>query len=298
MQQLSQKQVYGLMVLTALFWSGAFITGKLSAQQFPPFALTFFRFLFAFPIIFAILYWQQPTQWRPERRQWPPLIVLGAAGTFLYHGLFFYSLHHTTAVNSALIGAANPMATVLLASLFFKQRMRMRRLAGVILSFAGVLLTISGGDWRVLQSFQLNVGDISMLFAVISWAVYSLLSRRYMDTYALSPLMVTAYTFLVCTIVSLPLMLWEHPELYIPASSVGGWLSILYMAIFASVLGYLFQLIAIQHIGASKASIFINLVPIFTMVQSVVFLHEALRPVILVSAAIIISGVYLVTCAD
>lgn len=86
---MSINRIYLLMILATLFWSGAFITGKLAVQEFPVFTLTFFRFLIALPFIFIILKKMEPAGWLPSKRQWVPLIILGFLGTFLYHGLFF-----------------------------------------------------------------------------------------------------------------------------------------------------------------------------------------------------------------
>ncbi|QJW46130.1 DMT family transporter [bacterium BFN5] len=292
---MSVNQVYALMVLTAVFWSGAFITGKLAIREFPAFALTFFRFLLAIPFIFAILYKRQPDNWIPRAKDWKPLILLGIGGTFLYHALFFSCLKYTTAINSSLIGSTNPMITALLAALLIKERMSTVRAFGTLLSLFGVILTVTHGQWSVLANFEFNSGDLLMFAAVCSWAGYSLFSRKVMQHYQLSPLMLTAYTFLICTIFSIPFVLWENPATYLPQATLGGWLSILYMSIFASVLGYLFHFMAIQKIGAAKAAIFINLVPVFTIVQSIVILGEAFDLLKLISALIIISGVYLTT---
>lgn len=134
-----------------------------------------------------------------------------------------------------------------------------------------------------------------MLSAVFCFSVYSLLSRRYMKEYQLTPYMVTAYTFLICVIISLPFVLWENPATYLSTATAKGWLSILYMSVFASVLGYLFQAIAIQHIGAPRTAVFINLVPIFTIIQSVLILGESITLLKLLCAGIVIMGVYLAT---
>ncbi|TGE32087.1 DMT family transporter [Desulfosporosinus sp. Sb-LF] len=292
---MSDKQIRLLMVLTTVFWSGAFITGKIAVGEFPPFALTFFRFLFALPLIFAILYIKEPGNLLPRGRQWPALILLGFVGTFCYHALFFSSLNYTTAMNSSLIGAINPMVTTLLAAMFFGERLTPLRLFGIFLSFSGVFLFITNGDLQLISQFQFNKGDLLMLIAVCCFAIYSLLSRRYMKQYLLSPLMVTAYTFLICVVVSVPFVLWENPATYLFAATARGWLSILYMSVFASVLGYLFQMIAIQRIGAPRTAIFINLVPIFTIIQSVTILGESITLIKLMSAAIVITGVYLAT---
>lgn len=292
---MSEHSIRILMVLASLFWSGAFIAGKLSIQQFPAFALTFFRFLFALPFIFLLLYIKQPDHLFPRGNQWRPLIILGVIGTFCYHALFFSCLKYTTAMNASLIGATNPMVTTILAVIFFAERLTPGRILGISLSFGGVFLVITNADWRLITTFQFNAGDLLMLAAVCCWAAYSLLGRRYMKEYALSPLLVTAYTFMICVAFSLPFAVWEDPSVYLATATTGGWLSILYMSLFASVLGYLFQMIAIQWIGAARTAIFINLVPLFTIIQSVYILGESFTPYKLVGAAIIIAGVYLAT---
>ncbi len=292
---MSDKKVRWLMVLTSLLWSGAFITGKFSVQEFPPFLLTFLRFLFALPFIFIILYVKEPKNLFPSAKQWPPLLLLGFVGTFCYHALFFKSLNYTTAINSSLIGAINPMITTLLAAIFFGVRLTSLRIFGIILSFSGVFLFITNGDLQLISQFQVNYGDFLMLIGVFCFASYSLLSRRYMKQYHLTPFMITAYTFLICVVICIPFVVWENPATYLSATTSRGWLSILYMSIFASVLGYLFQAIAIQRIGAPSTAVFINLVPIFTIIQSVTILGESITLLKLICAAIVISGVYIAT---
>lgn len=292
------NRVYVSMVFAALFWSGAFITGKMAVAEFPAFALTFFRFLFALPLIFLILYVRQPGNWIPKREEWPPIILLGVLGTFLYHGLFFSCLKYTTAINSSLIGSTNPMVTALLAIVFFNERVTPLRTGGIVLSFLGVFFTVTNGNLNILADLRFNTGDMLMFAAVWCWAAYTILGRKFMEKYRLSPLTLTAYTFLVCTIVSIPFVLWENPMSYLPFTTIGGWLSILYMSVFASVLGYLFQLIAVQKIGAPRAAVFVNLVPVFTIALSLLILREPFSWFKLLSAAVIICGVYLTSRPD
>ncbi len=292
---LSHNRIYGLMVLATFFWSGAFIAGKLALREFPPFALTFFRFFFALPLIFPILYLREPGNWWPKREQWVPLITLGIVGIFGYHAFFFSALKYTTAINSSLIASTNPMITFMLAALIGQDRVTPLRLLGMILSFTGVFLIVTNGDWSVVSTFRFNVGDILIWAGVWCWAVYSLLGRSFMNRYSLSPLVVTAYTFLVCAAVSVPLVIWENPALYLPKTTLVGWLSIVYMAVFASVLGYLVFMTAVQKVGAPRAAVFFNLVPVLTIIQSVIYLGEPFSWFKLVSAAVIICGVFLTT---
>jgi drug/metabolite transporter (DMT)-like permease len=295
---MSENRVCILMVFTAIFWSGAFITGKIAVLEFPPFALTFFRFLLALPFIFALLYSKEKETWLPKGRQWVPLVILGIIGTFFYHVLFFSALRYTTAINSSLIGATNPVLTMFMAALFFNEKLTQKRIAGIIFSFTGVFLIVTNADWQLISTFSFNPGDVLMFSAVFSWALYALLGRGYMKQYSLSPLMVTSYTFLICVVISIPFVLWENPASYLPKTSVNGWLSIFYMSIFASVLGYLIQMFAIERIGASRAAIFVNLVPIFTIVQSILILGESFSLFKCLGALSIITGVYLGTRTD
>ena len=290
---MSVRRVYLLLIMASLFWSGAFITGKFAVREFPPFGLTFFRFFLALPFVFLIMYRQQPGDWLPRRDEWRPFILLGIVGTFGYHAFFFACLQYTTAINASLIGAVNPIITALLAAIFLGDKIGMTRLAGFVLSFAGVFAVITNGDYQIISQLRINKGDLLMLAAICCWAVYSLLSRRAMQKYSLSPRKVTAYTFLVCTIVSLPFAISEQPLQYLPLVSVAGWGSVLYMTLFASVLGYLFHLIAVSKIGASRSAVFVNLVPVFTIGQAWYFLGEPVTIFKLISAGMVISGVYL-----
>ena len=134
-----------------------------------------------------------------------------------------------------------------------------------------------------------------MLSAVFCWAIYSLLGRKYMKEYDISPLMITAYTFGICMFACIPLMLWEEPAVYLPNTTLAGWLSILYISIFASIIGYLIHMTSVQCIGAARTSNFVNLVPVFAIIQAILIFGEAITAIKLLGAAVIIIAVYLST---
>lgn len=103
---------------------------------------------------------------------------------------------------------------------------------GIIFSFIGVLLIVTNANWQLIITMRFNPGDILMFSAVFCWALYALLGKGYMQQYSLSPLMVTAYTFLICVVISIPFVLWENPASYLPKASMNSWLAIIYMSIF------------------------------------------------------------------
>ncbi|MDF2546058.1 MAG: hypothetical protein K0R93_956 [Anaerosolibacter sp.] len=288
-----QRKIQMLMVLCTVFWAGAFIAGKIGVREFPPFSLAFFRFLFATMVIFVVMIKYEEKSWRLQKNDWPYMLALGLIGMFGYHVLFFIALQHTSAMNSSMIGATNPLITSILASVFLKEHLSLKRFGAIMLAFSGIALTVSNGDIKVFTSLSFNVGDLLMLTAVLCWAVYSIISRRIIDRY--SPLILTSYSFLVCLILLIPFVIWEQPLVYLPNVTWLGWTSVLYMSIFASVIGYLVQQISIKTIGASKTAAFINLVPVFSIILSALILNERITGIKLLSAGIIITGVYLNT---
>lgn len=281
------------MLVAVVFWAGAFIAGKIGVQEFSPYGLTFFRFFFAAIVIFALLIRREGADWWLERSVWPLAIVLGIVGMFGYHVLFFTALQYTSAVNSSMIGATNPLITTILAAVFLGEYLSWKRIGAILLALSGVLLTVTDGDLRLLLHFDLNMGDVIMLAAVVCWAVYSIIGKRAMRR--TTPLKLTAYAFLVCVIVMIPLMVWEKIWLQLPGISPAGWGSVIYMAIFPSVIGYVIQMTSIRQIGASRTAVFINLVPVVSMVLSYFILHESIGWFKVFTAGMIISGVYLST---
>ncbi len=293
---MSNRTVYFSMIITALFWSGAFIAGKMAVFTFEPLTLTFFRFLFALPLIFFLLWLKERSHLFPTKQQIVPLIILGTIGTMGYHFFFFLALKYTTAINSSLIGATNPMVTTILAVIFFRERITIGRTIGVGVSLFGVFCVMTSLDPQVIRGMALNQGDFLMVLGVLCFSTYALLSRKYMLTYQISPLTVTAYTFLICTLFSFVLgIALEKPLVTVLNAPFKVWVEIMYMAVFASVGGYYLQLNAIHYIGAPRTAMFINLVPVFTIVLATILLGENISVFNILSALIIIFGVYLAT---
>ncbi|KRQ86760.1 putative inner membrane transporter YhbE [Caloramator mitchellensis] len=285
------KTIYGLMVMSALFWAGAFIAAKLSAPYITPFTLTFLRFSIATVILYFVLKYHFKTDLVITKKDIPSFLFTGIVGMFGYHVLFFIAMKHTTAINSSLIAASNPILTTIFSIIILKDSPSYKRILGILLSFTGVVLTITNGNIGNLFSLKFNLGDIIMLLAVLMWGIYSVFSKRIMPKY--NPFLITFYSFLICTIFIIPLVILENPFGYfkdVPFFSIA---AVIYMAIFPTVIGYLVQQISIKEIGPSKTSIFVNLVPIFSIILSILILNETISWVKLSFALLIISGVYI-----
>jgi drug/metabolite transporter (DMT)-like permease len=287
---MENKKIYMLMVLATFFWAGAFIAGKLSVPYIPPFTLTFLRFFFATIILFFVLK-KQGNEFKLKKEHYPIFLFTGIIGMFGYHVLFFLALKYTTAINSSIIGATNPIITTILSIIFLKDKLTKKQIAGIILSFTGVFLTITNADMAAIRSFTFNQGDLIMIVAVIMWAAYSVFSKKVTGKF--SPMILTYYSFLFCTIFIIPFVIYERPWTFLGNVPYYSYIAVIYMSIFASVMGYLIQQMAIKQIGPSKTSIFINLVPMFSILLSVLILNEALQPIKLLTALLIVAGVYI-----
>lgn len=284
-----------LMIMATIFWAGAFIAGKFSVGEFPVFSLTFFRFLFATILIFAIMI-KKEENWKISKKDLPIFIALGIIGMVGYHVFFFSALKYTTATNSSLINATNPIITTILAIIFLKEQIKTKNIISILMSFFGVILIITNGDFSVLLNFKLNSGDLLMIIAAICWASYAVISKKASDNY--SPIKITSYAFLVCVIVLIPFVIMEKPWVYIPNTTAIGWMSVIYMSIFASVGGYLIQQISIKKIGPSKTSLYVNLVPVFSMILAFLILKESISFIKIFAGLFIAAGVFLNTRPD
>lgn len=214
-------------------------------------------------------------------------IILGALGMFGYHVLFFASLHYTTAINASIIAAANPMLTVLLGTVVFKQYMTKQIVAGVLLSFAGVFMTITGLNWEVISSLTFNSGDLLMLAAILLWCTFLLLSRKS----AVPPIRLTLNNFTIAAALSFPLFLLESPLSWVFAATPAAWISVVYMAICPSVFSYCVMQISVKELGAQRTSVFANFVPAFSMILAVLILGENFEIMKLLTMILIVTGV-------
>lgn len=286
------RKIYLLMLFATLCWSGAFIAGKLSVPYIPPFTLTFLRFFFATIMLYFIKKKVRIGEsYLFKREDLPVFLFTGIVGMVFYHVFFFSALQYTTAINSSIIAAMNPIFTVIIAYLFAKQKITKRMLLGIVTSFIGVVLTITAGKLDLIMTLNFNRGDVLMLVAVSSWAAYSVFSKS--KGGHIPAMALTYYSFLVCTIVCIPLVFWDKPWEWIEKVPPSAYAAVFYMSLFASVMGYLIQQISIREIGPSQTSIFVNLIPVFSIMLSVLILREQLEIIKLFTAGIIIIGVYI-----
>lgn len=280
---------YLLMIMACVFWAGAFIAGKSSVASFGPWTLTFYRFFFATIILFPVLMVKYPESLKLSKARWIEVSILGLVGMTGYHVLFFTALKYTSASSASMLAATNPIMTAVLLSVFYKERLGLAKLSLLLLALTGVVLTITNWHLETLLEMERNIGELIMIAAVFCWAVYSLLVKKYIVHF--KPIVMTAFAFLTCSIMVLPFALWEGLISDSVSAPLSAWGSVIYMALFASVIGYWIQQESIQRIGPAKTNIFINIVPVFSLILAFVILGENIPYTKLISCAMIILAV-------
>lgn len=281
------------LALTAVFWGGTFVAGRLLAGQMGPFAAGFLRFALATACLLALARSREGWLPRLDRREWPGVLLLGATGVFAYNALFFTGLATVTAGRAAVIVAANPIVIALGAALFFGERLTRRKAAGVILSVTGAVWVIGRGAPLALLAQGLAPGDAAILGCVASWATYTLLGKKVMAR--ISPLAAVTWSSLAGALMLLPAALAEGlAPLSYPVSA---WAALAYLGVFGTVLGFTWFYEGIRAVGPSRAGVFINLVPVSAVAIAWLLLAEPADPSLLLGGGLVLAGVWLTNTA-
>lgn len=277
------------MIMATFFWAGAFIAAKLGVYELSPTILTFLRMGIAAVIIFPIMVIKLGTNWKLKKNEIKIVLATSIVGMIGYHMFFFTALKYTTASNASMINATNPLITAVLASLFASERITPKKIAMLLLAFCGVVYIIIAGNINSLATLVLNKGDFIMLCGTFLWAVYGIIVKKAVPI--MGPLKLTTYTFLFCALIMAPFAIFAFATTNAFSVGINPYIAVIYMAIFPTVIGYSIQQYAIAQIGPSKASLFINLVPIISTILAVIFLNEHIRSYHLIGATMIITAV-------
>jgi drug/metabolite transporter (DMT)-like permease len=282
-----------LLTLTALFWAGNFVLGRAVKSSIPPISLAFWRWTLAFLILIPFSIPHLRVQWPLLKNNWRILSIYGVLGVTCFNTFVYIGLHSTTATNALLINSVIPILIVLLSHLLADTPVSCRQALGIAISLMGVLIIICRASMEVILNLQINRGDLWILTAVISWAFYTfLLRRRPADVHPLSFLT----SIVAIGLIPLSIMYaWELGQGAGFALDRPNITSILYVALFPSVLAFIFWNQAVREIGPNKAGLFLYLMPVFGAVLSAVFLGESIRAFHLIGMLLIFTGIHLTT---
>ncbi len=286
---------YLLLSLAALFWSGNVVLGRALSDELPPLALNFWRWAGALVILLPFSWRSLAGKGALVRRHWKILLVLGVLGVSAFNSLAYTAFQTTTAINAALINAAMPAMVVAILWAGFRGPITARQGIGIAVSFTGTLVILVRGELSVLLSLDLTVGDMWMTLAVALYALYSVLLRYRppgLDGLVLLTV-ITGFGLAVMVPVAIAEALLVGPMPVSP-SSLG---MVAYVALFPSVLAYMFWNRGVATVGPERTAMFTHLVPVFTAVLAILFLGESLRLFHGLGMALVFGGLVLATNA-
>lgn len=286
---------YGRLVAVPAIWGGTFVAGKIVVSVFTPLMGSLVRYFVACAALLVAAFALEKGLPKLTRQQWLATFVLGLLGVFAYNLFFMAALQRLPASRAALIIALNPVITITISSFVLGETLSPRRWLGVAIALAGVCIVITRGNFTSFGSMGIGAGELFMLAAVTSWALYTIIGRKVLS--GLTPLAATNYAALWGTLL---LAIVASPHLgELHASQFDGRMiaSVLYLGVGGTALAFVWYYMSIKRLGASIASIFNNLVPVFGVAISVLVLGEPLLPSMLIGGAIAICGVMMVSRA-
>ncbi|MCW8861227.1 MAG: DMT family transporter, partial [Rhodospirillales bacterium] len=261
---------YLLLFLAVTFWAGNSTVARGFVGDVPPVALSFWRWVLALVIIgpFGI-----PALWRSRhvvRRNWPIIVALSVLSVVAFNTLLYLGLQQTTVINASLVAAAMPVLIVALSWILFRTAVGWAQATGIAVSLFGVIVIITRGDLGSFVGLSLNHGDLIILFANLSWALYSVLLRKRPE--GLPALAFLTATIIIGIVLIAPIYAWELSSgaaiVWKPTSIM----ALLYVGVFPSVLSYVFWNRAVHEVGANMAGQFVYLTPALGAGMGMVFL--------------------------
>ena len=281
---------YILLAIAPLCWAGNAVLARGIIHLVPPVSLAFCRWTLA-----ALLLW--PFAHQHARRDWPGfvrhrkmMLFLSLVGITSFNTLLYMAVHTTTAINTSLIQTVMPALIIVITWVGFSEKVTRLQSIGVIACILGACLVILRGRLSTFFDLSFVEGDLLMLVAVLLYALYSVFLRRRPPMHALSFMI---YTFALGALGLLPLSLWELS--YRPAFALNAAVmaSVLYFAVFPSIVAYFCWNRGVELVGANRAGLFVNLVPVFASIMAVTWLGESFRAFHLIGMLLIFAGMVL-----
>ena len=283
---------YLLLILTTFFWSGNFIVGKAaSIYQIPPFSLNFYRWLFAFLILLPFTFKEILVNKKYIIDNIGFFIILGITSITIFNSIVYYSLYYTQVISGVLMISTIPVWIMFIASILNIEKTNLFQIIGVILSLTGVLFIITKADIELIKSLNFNKGDLSMVVAMFSWAIYSALLKK--KTYEVSQIALLEVIIICGLLFLIPVY---FIEMSLGNSIIIGKpfiLTLAYVVLFPGIFAFLFWIKGIAIIGANRAGVFLHLMPIFGALMAMIIFGEKFMFYHFLGAIFIIAGITL-----
>ena len=283
---------YLYLVLAIFCWSGNFIVGKFATLfEIPPLTLNVFRWISVWFILIPFTYKEIFKNLSYIKKNWLVISFMGVITISTFNSVVYFALNYTQVINAVLMLSAIPAATIVLSSLMKIEKTNIFQLIGLLVSIVGIGSIISNGDFQKIISLDFNKGDIWMLVCVITWSLYSTLLKK--NKFKFSQFTLIQLMVSVGILFLIPQFFYEKSIGLELNLNKNFFLILTYVAIFPAIAAYYFWQKGVELIGPYRASMFIQLMPLFSAIMAIIIFKEKFEMYHFVGAFFILSGIYL-----
>ena len=285
-------KAYLMLILCAFFWSGNFIVGKFATlYEVPPLTLNFFRWSIVWTILIPFTFRDILKNFKVIKKNFYSILLMSVTSISVFNSVVYYSLNFTQVLNGALMISIIPVLIVFISFLFNTEKINSSQILGLVLSIIGVATIVTRLDFSKLLNLDFNRGDLWLLVAMLSWAVYSTMLRTHKTE--LKYLSFMAVIVSIGLIFLFPQFLFELNNHQVIKFNIPIILITSYVVFFAGIGSYILWNKAVVIVGPNKAGIFLHLMPVFSSFMAIFLLNEKLMNFHIIGAVIIFIGIYL-----
>ena len=285
-------KAYLMLILCAFFWSGNFIIGKFATlYQVPPLTLNFSRWLIVWIILIPFTVKDILINIKIIKEKFYSILLMSITSISTFNSVVYYSLNFTQVLNGALMISTIPVLIIFISFIFRVEKINLNQVLGLILSITGVVIIITQLEFSRLIHLDLNKGDLWLLVAMLSWAIYSTMLKTHKTGLNYLTFISVIVTFGL--IFLFPQFLFEFNNQELIKFNFAFFLIISYVVLFAGLGAYIFWNKAVLIVGPSRAGIFLHLMPVFSSFMAIFLLNEKFMNFHIFGAIAIILGIYL-----
>ncbi len=283
---------YLLLILTTIFWSGNFIVGKAASMySIPPFSLNFYRWFFAGLILMPFTIKEIINKKDYIFKNIGFFIILGITSITIFNSIVYYSLYYTQVISGVLMISTIPVWIIFISSILKIEKTNIFQIIGVALSLTGVIFIITKADLELIKNLDFNKGDLTMVIAMFSWALYSALLKK--KKYEISQITLLEVVIISGLIFLIPIYLIEMSMGYTINLEKPFYLTLGYVVFFPGLASFFFWIKGISIIGANRAGAFLHLMPIFGAIMAILIFNEKFMFYHFLGAMFIVAGITL-----
>ena len=287
------RNVHVCLVLTMLFWGGTFVAGRVLSENLHPQTASSLRFILASVMLLSAILIRDKSLPGLSKKQWGAMALLGLTGVFAYNLFFFAGLQTVEAGRASMIIAVNPVVTSLIAILFLGERCDLPRSVGMVLSVSGAFLVISKGHpASFFQGNSVMMGEFYIVGCVLSWSAYTLIGKQLLKD--IEPLIAVAYSCTLGAVFLSAIALYSGHLAEIKELTAMSAVCLFYFAFFGTTLGFIWFYDGVKKLGAARAAMYVNLVPVSGVLLGVLILGEKLSSSLIIGGLLVFAGLYFI----